>query len=40
MAISGHKSLSEIQRYTKAADQKRFARDAVEAQIHFKKDGK
>jgi integrase len=28
-AISGHKSLSEVQRYTKAADQKRLATEAM-----------
>ena len=28
-AVSGHKSLSEIQRYTAAADQRRLARDAM-----------
>ena len=30
-AISGHKTLTEIQRYTAAADQRRLARDAVGA---------
>jgi hypothetical protein len=29
-AISGHKSLKEVQRYTKAADQARLARAAME----------
>jgi integrase len=29
MAISGHKSLSEIERYTKAADQKHMAERAI-----------
>jgi hypothetical protein len=29
MAISGHKSLSEVERYTKAADQERLARAAA-----------
>jgi hypothetical protein len=29
MAISGHKSLKEVERYTKAADQERLARSAV-----------
>ena len=29
MAISGHKSLSEVERYTKAADQARLAREAM-----------
>jgi len=33
MAITGHKSLVEVQRYTKAADQIRLARSAMEAQI-------
>ena len=31
MAISGHKTLSEVQRYTKAAEQSRMARQAMEA---------
>lgn len=30
-AISGHTTLHEVARYTKAADQKRMARDAIEA---------
>ena len=30
-SITGHASLSEIQRYTKSADQKRLARKAIEA---------
>lgn len=29
MAITGHKSLSEVQNYTKAAKQKRLARQAM-----------
>jgi integrase len=29
-AVSGHKSLREVQRYTEAADQRRLARDAME----------
>ena len=29
-AVSGHKSLAEVQRYTAAADQRRLARDAME----------
>jgi len=29
MAITGHKSLSEVQNYTKAAEQKRLARQAM-----------
>jgi hypothetical protein len=29
-AITGHASLSEVQRYTKAADQARLARAAME----------
>lgn len=33
MAITGHKSLSEVQRYTKAADQERLAREAFGEQI-------
>ena len=28
-SITGHKSLSEIERYTKAADQARMARDGM-----------
>jgi integrase len=28
-AISGHKSLNEVARYTRAADQERLARDAM-----------
>jgi integrase len=28
-AITGHASLSEVQRYTKAADRKRMAREAM-----------
>ena len=28
MAISGHKTLSEVQRYTRGADQKQLARSA------------
>jgi len=28
-AMSGHKSLREVQRYTEAADQRRLARDAM-----------
>lgn len=32
-AISGHESLSEVQRYTKAADQARLARDAMRAML-------
>jgi hypothetical protein len=31
-AISGHATLSEIQRYTKAADQARMARNAMARQ--------
>lgn len=33
MAITGHKSLSEVQKYTKAADQERLAREALGEQI-------
>jgi hypothetical protein len=29
MAISGHKTLKEVERYTKAADQARLARAAM-----------
>jgi integrase len=29
MAISGHKTLSEVERYTKAVDQARMARNAM-----------
>ena len=29
MSISGHKSLAEVERYTKAADQKRMAERAI-----------
>jgi hypothetical protein len=28
-AVSGHKTLKEIERYTKAADQRRLAREAL-----------
>jgi enterobacteria phage integrase len=31
-AVSGHKSLREIQRYTDAADQRQLARDAMKKQ--------
>ena len=31
MAISGHQTLSEVQRYTKAVEQSRMARQAMEA---------
>ena len=31
-AVSGHKSLAEVQRYTAAADQRRLARDAMKKQ--------
>ena len=33
-AISGHATLSEIQRYTKAADQARMARAAMARQVN------
>jgi integrase len=33
MAITGHKSLSEVARYTEAADQARLARQALQAQL-------
>jgi integrase len=33
MAMTGHKSMSEVARYTKAADQKRLAREALRTQI-------
>jgi integrase len=36
-AITGHASLSEVQRYTKAADRKRMAREAMAKLIE--KDG-
>ena len=29
-AITGHASLDEVERYTKAADQKRLAKDAID----------
>ena len=29
-AISGHKTLKEVERYTKAADQKKLARAAID----------
>jgi enterobacteria phage integrase len=32
-AITGHKSLAEIERYTRAADQERLAIEAVEKQV-------
>ena len=32
-AITGHASLSEIANYTRAADQKRLAREAMKKQI-------
>ena len=32
-AITGHKSLSEVERYTKAADQRRLARQAMTIQV-------
>jgi integrase len=32
-AITGHKSLAEIERYTRAADQERLAVEAVEKQV-------
>ena len=32
-AIIGHASLSEVQRYTEAADRKRMAREAMEKLI-------
>lgn len=37
MAITGHKTLSEVQRYTKAADQKRLAQSAVDRHAQAKK---
>jgi integrase len=37
-AISGHKSLSEVQRYTKAADQVRLARQAFGLEEHKRTD--
>jgi hypothetical protein len=33
-AITGHKTLKEISRYTAAADQARMARDAVDKLAH------
>jgi hypothetical protein len=33
MAITGHKSLSEVARYTRAADQQRLARQALSIQL-------
>ena len=32
-AITGHRSLSEVQRYTRAADQQRLARQALQVQL-------
>jgi integrase len=32
-AITGHRSLSEVAHYTRAADQKRLAREALKAQM-------
>ena len=32
-AITGHKSLAEVARYTKAADQQRLARQALQIQL-------
>jgi hypothetical protein len=29
MAVSGHKTMKEVQRYTDAADQRRLAKDAM-----------
>jgi integrase len=37
-AISGHATLSEVQRYTKAADQARMARNAMARQIKIEKE--
>lgn len=37
-AITGHRSLSEVQRYTKAADQKRLARQAVDMQLRAERE--
>jgi hypothetical protein len=31
MAVSGHKTMKEVARYTEAADQKRLAKDAMSA---------
>jgi integrase len=39
-AITGHKSLSEVQRYTKAADQKRLARSVADIVAGTKKERK
>jgi hypothetical protein len=36
-AISGHASLREVERYTKAADQARLARAAMERQASARK---
>lgn len=38
-AVSGHKTLAEIQRYTAAADQRRLARDAMGNQLPNRKSG-
>jgi hypothetical protein len=37
-AISGHVTLSEVQRYTKAADQARMARNAMVRQAKVEKE--
>jgi integrase len=37
MAITGHRSMSEVARYTKAADQARLAREAMRTQIEARR---
>jgi integrase len=36
MAITGHKTLAEVERYTRAAEQERLARQAIQRQSHNK----
>jgi hypothetical protein len=35
-AITGHKTLAEVERYTRAADQERLARRAIQKQLESK----
>jgi integrase len=39
-AITGHRSLSEVARYTKAADQRRLARQALDIQLRTESEQK
>jgi hypothetical protein len=36
MAITGHKTLAEVERYTRAAEQERLARQAIQRQSESK----